>query len=81
MHRQATDIAAGKEQRRDDMAIGGHYQPTGRNGKLGAIILSAQPFIIESGEEQFFDQLRHRSAAAAVGHFDATVRDIQAAGK
>ena len=37
----------------------------------------AQTFVVEGGDEQFLDQLRHRPAAAAVGEIDPAVLEIE----
>jgi hypothetical protein len=80
--RQATDVAAGKRTAgENDVAVGRHHQPAGGNGELGVIVLRPQPVVVERGQKQFLDQLRHRPAATAVAHFDATVRQIETAGE
>jgi hypothetical protein len=48
MHRQAADVAAGEEQRRDHVAVGGHHQaPASRRRQHGAVVALAQVFVVE----------------------------------
>ena len=36
----------------------------------------AQPIVVERAQEELIDQLRHRTAAAAVGHVDVPVLEV-----
>ena len=79
VHRQAADVAAGKEQRRDDVAVGGHHQAPGRHAEGCLVVGLAQPFVVEGALEEFVDQLRHGAAAAAVRHVDDAVPEVDRA--
>jgi hypothetical protein len=68
--RQATDIAAGKEQRRNDMPVGGHHQPARRYGHHRAVVALPEKVVAEMLGEQLLDQLCHGPAAAAMRHVD-----------
>ena len=76
VHRQAADVAARKEQRRDDVAVGRHHEPARRHVDARAIVALAQPVVVERAQEQLVDELRHRAAAAAVRHVDAAVTEV-----
>jgi hypothetical protein len=79
VHRQAADVAAGEEQRRDDVRVGRHHHAPALHGEAGVVVGGAQPVVVEGGEEQLLDQLRHRPPAAAVGHVHAAVLEIDGA--
>ncbi len=79
MHRQRTDVAAGKEQRRNHVAVGGQGDAAGRQVQAGLIVALVEPGIAERRREQFLDQLRHGPPAAAVAQLDLAVLEIQPA--
>ena len=79
MHRQATNIAARKEQGRHHVRVGCHHHTAGEGAKTGKVVALAQPFIIECRHEQFFDQLCGSTSAGAVAHVDATLFEIERA--
>ena len=76
MHREAADVTAGKEQRRDDVAVGRDHHPARGHGDPRAVVLRPQPLVVESAQEQLVDQLRGRASAAAMRHVHATVLEI-----
>ncbi len=71
VHGEGTDVAAGKEQRRNDKTVGRHHHPASLHLEAGLVVALGEPGIIEVRLEQFLDQLRHRPAARAVAKFDA----------
>ena len=81
VHRQATDIAAGKEQRRDHMAVRRHHQPAlAWRRQHSPVIALGQPLVTEAARKKFVDQMRHRPATGAMRHFDPAILQIQRAG-
>ena len=79
MDRQRADVAAGKEQRRDDVAVGRRHHATAGDIKGRLVIAAAQPVIVESFMENVGNELRHRAAARTVRQVDAAMADIEAA--
>ena len=77
MHGQRADIAARKEQGRNDEAVGGHHHAALLDGETGLIVALGQVGIVEATFEQLLDELGHGPAAAAVGHIDAALGIIQ----
>ena len=73
---QAADVAAGKEQRRDHVRVGGDHHAAGRHRDLRAVVARAQPFVVERAHEELVDELRRGPAAAAMRHVDAAVLEI-----
>ena len=47
-----------------------------RHGDLRVVVAGAQPIVVEGAQEQLLDQLSSRAAAAAMGHVDAPVLEI-----
>jgi hypothetical protein len=80
VHRQAADVAAGEEQGRDHVAVGGHHQLALAQGQAGAVVALGQVFVAQILGEQVGDELHHGPAAAAVAHVHAAVLDVQGAG-
>ena len=81
MHREAADVAAGKEQRRDDVGVGGHHQAPraahkSRRWQYGAIVALTQEFVVEMAREQFIDQLRHGPPTGAMGQINTTMFEV-----
>ncbi len=71
---ELADIAAGKEQRIDDIAVGGEGQPValgGEGGEVNArlVFLLAEPGVVKGLHEQPVNQLLHRLSTASVRHF------------
>ncbi|MPM83463.1 hypothetical protein SDC9_130527 [bioreactor metagenome] len=78
MHRQAADVAAGEEQGRHDMGVGGHDQTAFAGVRQqGTIVALGEVFVAEMPGEQLLNQLRHCPAARAVGHIDLAVFDVE----
>ena len=82
MHREAADIAAGEEQRRNDVGVRRDDQAAGASGGQDRTVVALrQPLVAQVAKEQFLDQLRHGAPARAVGHFDHTIPPVQRASK
>jgi hypothetical protein len=79
VYRQAADVAAGEEQRPDDMRIGGQHQPAGGHRQHRRVVALPEIGIAQPAGEQLVDQLRHRASAAAVGHVDPALPQIERA--
>ena len=80
VHGQAADVAAGEEQRRDHVAVGGHHQAVaGGHRQQRSVVALEQVFVVEGGREQLLDQLRRGAAAGAVVHVDAAVLEVDRA--
>jgi hypothetical protein len=80
VHGQAADVAAGEEQRRDHVAVGGHHQAVaGGHRQQRSVVALEQVFVVEGGREQLLDQLRRGAAARAVVHVDAAVLEVDRA--
>ncbi len=77
MHRQRADVAAGKEQRRDDIAVGGHGEAPGGRVEHRLVVALRQQIVVERVAENFADELRHGAAAGAVGQIDPAVLEIE----
>ena len=77
MDAERTDVSARKEQRRNDVAVRAHDHAAGRHGETRLVIGLAQQVVVQVFDEQFLDQLRHGPTAAAVGHVDDPVPEIQ----
>ena len=78
MHRQATDVSAGKEQRRDNVRVGGHDQlAPAWIRQQRAIVALRQVLVTKVFGEQFLDQLRHCPATRAMSHVDMAVLDVE----
>ena len=76
IHRELADIAAGEEQRIDDVGIGGEGEPIAAHGQLGKIetglvLQGGQGRVVEGAHKDVVDQILHRLAAPAMGkrHF------------
>jgi hypothetical protein len=74
--REAADVAAGKEQRRYDMAVGCDHHAAGGHRNARAVVLRAQPLVVESTQKQLVDELRGGATAAPVRHVHPTVLEI-----
>ncbi len=66
--RERSDIAAGKEQRRDHMAIGRHHQPARHDVETRRIVGLVEDRIAQVTVEYIPDQLGRGAPAAAMGH-------------
>jgi hypothetical protein len=72
MDSQRADVAAGKFERADDMGVGAHHQPSGRQGiEPGGIMPLIEQGIGEMAGENLADQAGGGQPAAAMGHFNA----------
>jgi hypothetical protein len=76
---ERADVAAGKEQRRYHIAVGGHDHAAARDVERGLIVALPQPIIVQGLMKNVRDQLRHRPAAGAVRQVDVTVGDVELA--
>ncbi len=74
MHRKRADIAARKEQGRDDMRVGAHDHAAGRDLEGGLVVGLGKPLIVEMAVEERADQLGGRPAARAMRHLDRAFR-------
>ncbi len=84
VHGQAAEVAAGEEQRRDHMRVGGHDQPAaggqlGRRRQRGAVVALVQVLVVELGGEQLADELRRRAPAGAMVEVDAAAFPVERA--
>jgi len=77
VHGQAADVAAGKEERRDDMAVGRYDQPAKWNRHDSSVVALPEVGIAQPAGKQFLDQLCHRASAAAVRQVDAPVLQVE----
>ncbi len=72
--RQLANIATGKEERVNHVAVGGERQPValGRESRevnTRLVLLFGQPGVIKRVHKQLTDQLMHRLSTASVRHF------------
>ena len=70
--RELADVAAGKEQRVDDIGVGGEGEPVaarGQSGEIeaGLVLQRRQGRVVEGAHKDVVDQILHRLAAAAMG--------------
>ncbi len=70
-HGELADVAAGEEQRGDNVGVGGHRQPVAVRGKFGKVdarlvFEGGEHRVVEGAHEQVVDQVAHGLAAAAV---------------
>jgi hypothetical protein len=79
VHGEATDVAAGEEQRRDHVRVGGDHQPPGWHLDLCLVVEAPECLVVELRDEQLLDELRRGAPAAAVGHLDLAVAEVQGA--
>ena len=77
--RERADVAAGKEDRRDDIGVGRHHHPPGRDVEGRLVVAGAEPGVVEGGEEDVLDQLPHRAPAGAVRQVDPAVPEVELA--
>jgi hypothetical protein len=77
VHRQATDVAAREEQRRDDMRIGGHHQPAQRHRQHGRVVALPEIGVAQPSGKQLLDQLRHRPPTATMRHVDPALPQVE----
>ena len=68
---EVADVAAGEEQRRDDVGIGGEREPGAGDVQPGRVLELLEPGVAERVEEHGLDQGLGRLAARAVRHRDA----------
>jgi hypothetical protein len=80
MHCQAADVATGKEQGRDDMAVGGNGNASARWRQDGLVITLRQPVVGKFGGKQLAHQLGHGAATTAVGEVDQAVLEVERTG-
>ena len=81
MHRQAADVAAREEQRRDDMPVRAHHQAPRRRQEHRLIVALAQQFIVQVALKEVDDELGHGPPAATMGHVHRPAFDVEALGK
>ena len=82
VHRQAADVAAGKEQGRHHMAVGRHHDACRlavqhRRRQNRAVVTLTQVLVAQMVGEQFRDQLHHGAPARAMRQIDPTVLQIE----
>ena len=70
VHGERADVAAGKEDRRDDIGVGGHHHAPGGRIERRLVVAGAQPVVVEGGVKNVLDQLAHGAPAGAVGKID-----------
>ena len=86
-HRQLADIAAGEEQRGDDVRVGGDGQRAlqpgfGQQVQPGKVVASASARAVQVRAENALDQVLRHSPAAAMAHHDLfAVRQRQRANR
>ncbi len=66
----------GKLEGRNDVTVGGHDHAASGRDEEGVVVALRQPLVGEGAGEELLDQLRHRAAAAAVGHVDPAVLEV-----
>lgn len=76
MHRQATDIPAGKLQRLHGETVGGDHLPTRRQDNARSIRPGIELTVAEMTGEDLVDQLTHQASAVAMGQADVGVLQI-----
>ena len=76
---QVADVAAGEEQRRDHVGVGGERQPGAVDPQLRGVLERLEQRVAEGVEEDRLDQGVRRLAAGAVRHRDAFFPDPGAA--
>ncbi len=76
---QRPDVAAGKEQRRNHIAVRRHHHAACRHVERGLVVAAIEQRIVEGLPEDLIDELSHSPPAGSVGKVDATVPDIQLA--
>ena len=59
------------------MGVGGDDQPAWRHVDLRLVVEPPERLVVEAGDEELLDQLCHGPAAAAVGHLDVAVAEVQ----
>jgi hypothetical protein len=79
VHGERADIAAGEEQRRDDIAVGRHHHASGGNVEGRLVIAGGEPFIVEGGVKNLADQPRHGASAGAMRKLHAAIAEVELA--
>ena len=67
---ELADVAAGEEERADDVGIGGECEAGAGGGEDGAVVLGIEGRVREGGAEDAVDQVLGEGAAAAVADRD-----------
>jgi hypothetical protein len=67
---ERADVAAGKEQRRDDMRVGGHDETPCSHVEGGLIVALRKEVIAEMPMKEIADEFGRGPSPAAVDHFD-----------
>ena len=65
-HRELADIAAGKEDRVDHVAVGGEGEAAGRHGQHRAVLEAGEDRVVQAGQKDRLDQVPAGDPAAAV---------------
>ena len=74
MDRERADVAAGKEQRRDDMRVGGHDETPCCHVEGGLIVALGEVGVAEMAMEEIADEFGGGPPPAAMDHFDRAAR-------
>ena len=70
---ETADVAAGKEDRRDDKGVGGEGEARVADGEHGLIVELVEHGIAEGGQKDFVDEVGGELAAAAMAEHDLLV--------
>jgi hypothetical protein len=79
VHRQRADVAAGKEEWRDDVAVGRDHHPAVLHVAGGLVVAAVDSRRSERLQGEFVDELVHRPPARAVREVDPPVAEIELA--
>ena len=69
--REVADVAAGEEQRRDDIRVRGEREPDPADGDHGLVVALVEDLVAERGKKAAREQLGRHLPAAAVSEQDA----------